>query len=307
MRRHGYGEAIEHLRRGIDLVQTLPDSPDRTQQELALQILLGVLLMTTRGFAAPEVEHAYARARTLCQQMGNIPQLFPVLMGLWVFHFVRAELSTAREISEQLLHLAHNAQDPALLLEAHNALGHTLFHLGELVAAQSHLEQAIACYDPQQHRSHALQYGQDPAVVCYTYVAFTQWLLGSTSQALRSSNKAIALAHSLAHPHSLVFALAFTAVLHQYRGEATRTHEQVEAILALATDYGFAMFTAMGALLRMGGGYARATTRGNLTNARRLSGVGSNGSCSVVAILACSTGRNMWKDRPGQRGIAFAG
>jgi len=122
--------------------------------------------------------------------------------------------------------------------------------LGELVAAQSHLEQAIAYYDPQQHRSHALQYGQDPAVVCYTYVAFTQWLLGSASQALRSSDEAIALAHSLAHAHSLVFALAFTAVLYQYRGEAARTHEHAEEILVLATDYGFAMFTAMGALLR---------------------------------------------------------
>ena len=122
--------------------------------------------MATKGYAAPEVEKAYTRARELCQQVGETPQLFPVLCGLWMFYIVRAELQTARELAEQLLRLAQSVQDPPLLLEAHVALGNTLYYLGELASARAHLEQAIALYDPQQHHSHAFLYGQDPGVPC---------------------------------------------------------------------------------------------------------------------------------------------
>ena len=118
--------------------------------------------MATKGFAAPEVEQAYARARELCQQVGETPQLFPVLGGLFRFYLVRAELQTARELGEQCLSLAQSVQDPALLLEAHMALGPTLLFLGELASAREHLEQGIALYDPQQHRSHAFLYGARP-------------------------------------------------------------------------------------------------------------------------------------------------
>ena len=110
------------------MLATLPDTPERAQQELALQTTLGPALMATKGYAAPEVEHAYARARELCQQVGETPQLFPVLWGLWYFYLARAELQTARELGEQLLTPGPAASaDPALLLEAHHALGDTLF------------------------------------------------------------------------------------------------------------------------------------------------------------------------------------
>ena len=108
-------EAISHLTKGLELLKTLPDTPERVQQELTLQITLGVPLMATKGYAAPEVESAYTRARELCQQVGETPQLFPVLWGLWLFYFVRGELQTARELGEQLLSLAQSVQDPALL------------------------------------------------------------------------------------------------------------------------------------------------------------------------------------------------
>ena len=75
-------EAIAHLTKGLELLKTLPDTPERTQQELTLQLALGAPLMATKGYAAPEVDRAYTRARELCQQMGETPQLFPVLWGL---------------------------------------------------------------------------------------------------------------------------------------------------------------------------------------------------------------------------------
>ena len=121
-----------HLTQGLELLATLPDTPERAQQELDLQITLGPALMTTRGQAAPEVLHAYARARAFCQQMGETPQLFQVLRGYVVFYLIRVELQTAQELGEQLLTLAQQVGDPALLLEAHTALGTALNYLGEL-------------------------------------------------------------------------------------------------------------------------------------------------------------------------------
>ncbi len=137
----------------MELLQLLPNTPERAQQELTLQITLGSALVVNRGYAAPEVEKAYTRARELCQQLGETPQLFPVLWGLWDFYLVRAELQTGHELGEQLLTLAQRVHDPVLLLEAHNALGQTLCCLGEFAPAREHIEQGIALYDPQQHRS----------------------------------------------------------------------------------------------------------------------------------------------------------
>src|SRR5207249_3049131 len=126
-------------------------------------------------YAAPEVERVYARARQLCRQLGESPQLFRVLRGLFIFYLNRGELQTAQELGEQLLTLAQRQQVPALLLEAHFALGATLFWLGEVSLARAHLEQSTALYDPHQHHSHAFLYGQDPGVACLSLAALGLW------------------------------------------------------------------------------------------------------------------------------------
>jgi class 3 adenylate cyclase/tetratricopeptide (TPR) repeat protein len=150
--RSAHEEAIAHLTAAIELLATLPDSPARTLQELMLQIALGPTMMALKGYA-PEVEHAYSHALTLCQQVGETPQLFPTLWGLWVFHLVQAELPTARQLGEQLLTLARSTQDSALLLEAHIALGETLYFMGEGAQAQASLEQGVTFYDAQNRRA----------------------------------------------------------------------------------------------------------------------------------------------------------
>jgi predicted ATPase len=124
-------EAIGHFTQGLALLATRPDTPERTQQELDLQMALGPALMVIKGFGHPEVEQAYARARELCQQVGETPELFPVLYGLWRFYRARGELHTARELGQQLLTLAEQQDDPTLRLVAHAALGATLYTLGE--------------------------------------------------------------------------------------------------------------------------------------------------------------------------------
>ena len=99
-------EAIGHLTKGLEVLMTLPDTPDRTRQELDLQTALGPALRAIKGWASPEAAQAYTRARELCHQVGDTPQLFPVLFGLWASSIVRPEFQTARELGEQLLSLA---------------------------------------------------------------------------------------------------------------------------------------------------------------------------------------------------------
>ncbi|MBI3246176.1 MAG: AAA family ATPase [Deltaproteobacteria bacterium] len=224
-------EAIGHLTKGLELLKTLPDTLERTQQELMLQITLGVPLIHLKGYAAPEVERTYTRARELCQQVGETPQLFSVLMGLWLFYTVRAEHQTARTLGEQLLRLARSVQDPALLLEAHHALGVALYSLGEITSAREHLERSIAFYDPQQHRFLAFLYGTDSGVVCRSYDALVLWLLGYPDQAVKRNNEALILAQELSHPFSLAHTLHLAAMLHQFRREAGAAQERAEATI----------------------------------------------------------------------------
>jgi predicted ATPase/class 3 adenylate cyclase len=243
-------EAIAHLSKGLEVLKTLPDPLQRTRQELDMQITLGPALIATKGFAAPEVLQAYARARELCQHVGDPPQLFQVLRGLWYFSMGRLELQTARELGEQLLTLAQQAGDPELLLEAHYALGNTVNYLGEFVAAQAHFAQGIALYDPQRHRAHTFRYGQDAGVMCYAYAAWTLWWLGYADQALQRSHEALTLARELAHAYSQAVALFFAAMFHQLRREGPLTQERAEAARTFAAEQGFALWVAGGTFLR---------------------------------------------------------
>jgi len=156
----------------------------------------------------------------------------------------------ARDIAQQLLRLAEGAGDRALLLAAHRTLGQNLAFIGEFAAARTHLEQALALYDPRQHRSLAFLYGQDLGVLCRSWACLVLWLLGYPDQALRQSSHALSLARELEHPYSLCYALNWAGMLHVYRRERHAVHERTEASFALAQEQGFAMWNASGPIWR---------------------------------------------------------
>jgi TOMM system kinase/cyclase fusion protein len=244
--RSAHVEAISHVTAGLELLKTLPETPAHTQQALTLYITLGAALLVAKGHAAPEVEHAYTQARALCQQVGETPQLVPVLFGLWRFYVVRLQLHTARELGETLLHLAQRTDDAALAVVAHYALGWTWLSLGALPAARSHLEEGIARYTPDQHRAPVFRMGQDPGVGCRVHAALILWLLGYPHQALTRLHEALALAHALSHPFSLAFARCLAAVVSQWRRDVPAAHEHAEAAVVLATAQGFPFWAAYG-------------------------------------------------------------
>jgi predicted ATPase len=213
-------------------------------------IALGASLLTTKGQAAPEVAQTYHRAQHLCQSLDDPHQLFPVLRGLWNYYVIRAEYQTAHALGEQLLSLAQQAQEPAMLVAAHRALGATLFNLGENALAHTHYAQGMALYDPQQHRVYAFLYGEDTGVVCRTQDALMLWSLGYPDQALTRSHEAVTLARQIAHPFSLSSTLNFVAQFHQLRREGQTAQEYAEASISVATEQGFPYWRARGAVLR---------------------------------------------------------
>jgi predicted ATPase/class 3 adenylate cyclase len=243
-------EAVQHLTKGLGLLATLPETSARAQQELDLQVALGPALIATKGPAAPEVEQTYARARALCQQVGETPQLFPTLRGLWRFYLGREALPTARELGEQLYRLAQHEAATTPRLEAHDALGNTLFYLGEYAAARTHLEQGVALTDPTAQRAMVLRHDVAPGVRCLAYAANALWCLGYPAQAVQRSQEALALAQELDHPYSLAAAHHHAAYLHQRRREAPVVQVQAEALLTLANAQRFPLWIGHGTCWR---------------------------------------------------------
>jgi class 3 adenylate cyclase/predicted ATPase len=251
MQRSANVEAIAHLRQGIELLATLPDTPERLQAELTFQTTLGPALMATRGYAAPEVAATYHRARELCEQAGDTAALFPGLYGMWLLYLGRAEHETAREFGEQCLSLARCLDDPALLLEAHYALGVSWFYLGQLSQAHAHLEQGIRLYDPHQHHALAFHYGNgDPGAGCLAYAGWTLWILGYPDQALARANEALTLAQHLEHSYTLARALYWTTLLHQLRREWQVVSERAATAITVATAQQVALVLAPGPIMR---------------------------------------------------------
>jgi class 3 adenylate cyclase/predicted ATPase len=248
--RSAHLEAISHVTTGIELLKTLPETPERIKQSLTLHLALGAALLVTKGHAAPEVEHAYTQARALCQQVGEPPELVPVLFGLWRFYVARPQLHTARELGETLLRLAQRTDDPTPAVLAHYTLGWTWFCLGALPTARTHLEAGITRYTPDQRRATGFRIGQDPGVACRAYSAMTLWLLGYPAQALVCLHEALALAHALSHPYSLAFAQSMAAWVAQVRRDVPAVHAHAEACIALATPQGFPLWAASGTILR---------------------------------------------------------
>ncbi len=171
-------EAIGQLRKGLKLLEHIDDEKKRNQLELDLQITLGIPLLATKGYGAEEVGKVYERARELSQKVGDIPQLFPALVGQYRFYLIRGDITKAFDISEFLLSWAQTSRDSHLLLEANRSIGVILFHMGEVATGFEHLEEGIKQYNPVQHGNHAHLYGTDPAVTCLSYVALDQCFMG---------------------------------------------------------------------------------------------------------------------------------
>jgi DNA-binding winged helix-turn-helix (wHTH) protein/tetratricopeptide (TPR) repeat protein len=250
MQRSAYREAAALSRRGLDLLATLPDTPERTRQELWLYITMGVPLIATEGYAAPGVGDVYRAARALCDRLGDTPEISQVLWGLWTFHALKAELSTALEIATEFLRLADRLHYPGLAVRGHWAMEITATHQGEFALALEHFDQALELYEPERHRGDALQYALDPGVAMRCFAAWSLWFVGRIDRSLARMQEAVALARDRREPHGLAHALVFAAVLHQLRREPALAQQHADAAIAVSDEHGLALYQAMAMIVR---------------------------------------------------------
>jgi predicted ATPase/class 3 adenylate cyclase len=250
IRRSATAEAIARLTKGLELVESLTDDPERAGLELELRTALGGALIAARGFGAPEVGDAFARARELCRQLGRPPQLFPVLYGQYVFQLASAELDRSLKTAEELLHAAQEQDETAPQVMGHRAIGFAAFFRGEPARSREHLERALALYDPQQHRAQAFLYVFDPFVASASCLSWALFALGHPEQAQARAKAVLAQARELGHPASLAFGLFFAgSALSQFIGDRMAVQEQAAALVALASEQGFAYWSGCAMVL----------------------------------------------------------
>ncbi|MCK1639089.1 AAA family ATPase [Bradyrhizobium sp. 157] len=242
-------EAISHLTTALEMLENRPPTDEQLCRELEVQIALGPPLTATKGFAAPEVETAHVRAEHLARRYGHRRHLARALRGLCYVNHVRGHIQRTSELCSELVDLAEQGEDPVMQADAHNALAFNLFHQGEHRSAREHLEISSAKIVQAGDPANALSRGVNIHVFGRAYRAHVDWHLGFADTALRSMQDAIDLAHRLVHPFSLAVALAYAAMLHQFRREPTEVRARAEAARSICTEHGFSYYEAWAAIM----------------------------------------------------------
>jgi tetratricopeptide (TPR) repeat protein len=264
--RSAHGEAITHFNAALELLKTLPETAERGQEELGLQVALGTALTPIKGAAAPEVEASYARARELSYNRVATAELVPALWGLFLVSLLRGNQKAAEELAEQLFILAQRVDDPILVAIAHYARALTLSNAGEFAPACRHFEQSLALYETHGRRS-VLLMGEELAVVCRSFGSWAIVPLGYPERALRWAEEGLHLARELRSPYDIALALGAATIVHQLRKEPQLTRERAEAVIAITTEQGFSGLKA-DASVRLGWGTdsPEPSRRRHLTN-----------------------------------------
>jgi class 3 adenylate cyclase/predicted ATPase len=229
-------EALAHLSKGLDLLESLPETIERNRQEVALRMPLGIAYMSSRGLHVPEVRAVYARVRVLCEALADASGLFTATWHLWM---TDKDWETADARSKELLILAERERDSGMILQANHAAWTLNFQKGALEATRRHSDIGIQVYSLEQHRSHAFRYGgHDPGVCCRSTGGHVRWLLGFPDQAELLVRDSLAVAEARAHPMSTTHALGFGAAHFQFRREPDKVRDLAEKAAPIARDHG---------------------------------------------------------------------
>lgn len=242
VRRYADREAIDHFRRALALLPRLGEAPERLGLELSILVKLATPLMSTEGYAASDVGAVFERAHALSRQVAPGPHLAPLLRGLVSFYQVRARLTAASEVGEELLALCERGDaDAEARVQAHYGHGVTLYDNGRLEPARVHLERALELYDVERHPKHVEIYGgYDPGAGSLAWLGWIHWLRGSPDRAMESTRRACELADKLDHRFSTTFTCLAIAIVHLYRGEVEQALPHILRGREIAREDGFA-------------------------------------------------------------------
>ncbi len=249
-KRGANAEALSLLERGIDLLPSMPESPNRTLQELVLRLTSNVPLAALEGYASSQIAENLERIEALGVLTEENPAFSSVLFGLWSLNLVRGDMPHTAEIGQRLIEMADRTDDPELFLQAHRAYGHAQFYRGELEDSAHHIGEGLSRYPVAEHQQLDYSTGDDPVVLSFAYRSWTRWFQGHADSALDDVEQAIAWGEKLKHPPSLALAFAYRAVLQLLRRDRPAILTAVEELDALAQDHEMSLWIALAQLIR---------------------------------------------------------
>jgi predicted ATPase len=262
-------ESVAQVRKGLDLLARLPDGPERWRQELDMQRVLGAALLASKGNGAQETGQAYARARELCERLGDTAALIPVLGALSTYHQTAGEYAAMRLISEDILRLGEQQGDTAGSLVGCRSMGLCLYHLGEFVAARASFERVLALYTPEAHSALVTVTSFAVRTGALSYLSMILSIQGQPEEAASFSEQALSVSRDLRNPHNRVFSLNYATVSKLLRRLEEAAEEPLEELLSLAIEHGFPVWLGTANIMR---GYvlaARGETEAGLALARK--------------------------------------
>jgi predicted ATPase len=247
-------EAASHLNKGLKLLETLDESPERDARELELLVPLGTAYIASRGYAAPEVGPVFRRARELCKRVGQTPQVFAMMWGNFAFHIVRGDFAVCAELADQAMEFSERLHDPGMLMEALFLKGLTRLYRGDFAGARDCCARGITEYDQRERTAFwAALVGEDAGVTHRCYWALALWHLGFPDQALKLSGEMLELARSIKQPFSLEYGLHHAGWLYHHCRLGAKAQAAGDEQVRIATDQGFVFWHASGTLYAAGG------------------------------------------------------
>jgi class 3 adenylate cyclase/predicted ATPase len=243
-------EAIAHFRKALDSLAALPDSSQRTDQEIELQLALGIPLIAVRGYAAEETREAFARARALCLDRDSPDEYFQALYGLWGHSWMSGKNDEALNMANEFLSKAQTSTDPVPVMVAHRVMGSTLLSIGQFQRSRRHFEESIALSKMEAEQSLYSRYMVEPQAASLLLLSWDLWALGYPAQSLSRVSEALALAQKLAQPYTIAFANYMASVVHLLRGEADRALACAETSLEISREQRFSLYVLLSRISR---------------------------------------------------------
>jgi predicted ATPase len=248
-------EAAEHFTRALDQIAALPPTPALRREQIKLHVALITPLIHVKGYAAPETKAAVERAHLLIEQaeaLGEPPEdpllLFSVLYSFWVANLLAFNGDVPRDLAAQFLALAEKQGTTVPLMIGHRLMGTSLLYTGDTTEGRAHFDQAIALYDPVEHRPLAARFGQDVEVATLSYRALALWLLGYPEAALRDADDALKKAREMGQAATLMYALGDAQLIHIHCGNHAVANARADELVALADQKGAQFWRALGTL-----------------------------------------------------------
>ena len=250
-------EAIGQLTRALDQIADLPATPALRREQINLQVALITPLIHVKGYAAPETRAAAERARLLIERaeaLGEAPEdpllMFSVLYAFWVANFLAFNGDLCRDLAAHFLALAEKQGGSVALMVGHTVMGTTLVFTGDIAESRLHLDQAIALYDPAEHRPLATWFGQDAGVAILSYRAMALWMLGYPEAALADTKGMLSDARMIGQAGTLMYALIHASRIYLFCGDYTAGNAIVDECITLAEEKNAVFWKASAIMLK---------------------------------------------------------